>query len=512
MSRKEAIVATKSGKVEGVYQDGLYVFKGIPYAAPPVGELRWQPPRPAEPWEGVRPARDYGNIAPQNPLVGGMMPEAEEPQAEDCLFLNIFTPGLDDARRPVLFWIHGGAFTLGSGSSPMYYNASLASRGDCVLVTINYRLGLLGFLRLKDVTGGVIPATGNEGLLDQIVALKWVRDNIAAFGGDSDNVTAFGESAGAMSIGCLTAMPPARGLFHKAILESGAGGTVVSRDDANAMAAQFLEVAGVGDDAAALRALAPAQLLAAERELQRLRARPGEGMIATVTIPVVDGETIPDVPNQVARKGQGTSLPVLVGTNLDEWRLFGLMRPDVKGLDRAGARKILEVFLPPVAVPGLVAAYEKARQERGDSDAPFELLAAILSDAMFRLPAIEFLEVQRDHGQPAYSYLFTWKSPAMGGALGACHALEVAFVFGNYDPVFNGGGPEADKLSRCMQEAWINFARTGEPSGKEIGKWPVYGKERRTMLLGKDCKVAVAPYEAERRAWEKVEPVYYPLP
>ncbi len=513
MTPKEAIVGTKSGKVEGVYQDGLYVFKGIPYAAPPVGELRWQPPRPPEPWEGVRPAREYGTIAPQNPIVGGLIAEGEEPQAEDCLFLNIFTPGLDDARRPVLFWIHGGAFTIGSGSSPMYDNASLAKRGDCVLVTVNYRLGMLGFLRLRDITGGAIPATGNEGLLDQIAALKWVRDNIAAFGGDPGNITVFGESAGAMSIGCLTAIPAARGLFHKAILESGAGGTVITVDDANATAARFLEVIGIrGDDAAALRALEPAQLLEAERKLQSLMARPGEAIIITVTVPVVDGDIIPDVPNQVARKGQGTSLPVLVGTNLHEWNLFGLMRPDAKGLDRAGVLKIMETFLPAEAVPGLVAAYEQTRRERGEDNAPFEVLSAILTDAMFRMPAIEYLEAQRDQGQPVYSYLFTWKSPAMGGVLGACHALETGFVFGSYDPAFQGGGPAADKLSRCIQEAWINFARNGDPSGKEIGAWPVYGKERRTMRLDKECKVAEAPYDAERRAWEKVDLIYYPLP
>jgi para-nitrobenzyl esterase len=512
VSRKEAIVKTKSGKVEGVYQDGLYAFKGIPYAAPPVGELRWQPPRPPASWEGVRDAGEFGTIAPQTPMVGPMIPVAPEPQAEDCLFLNVFTPALD-GRRPVMVWIHGGAFTIGSGSDAMYRDTNLTARFDGVLVTINYRLGMLGFLRLKDVTGGAVPATGNEGLLDQIAALEWVRDNIAAFGGDPGNVTVFGESAGAMSIACLMAMPPAHGLFHKAILESGAGGTVLTRDEANATAARFLEVAGInGGDAAALRALTPAQLLAAEDELKQLLTRPGEGVVATVTVPVVDGEVIPDVPNQVARRGQAAAIPVLIGTNRNEWSLFGIMRPDAKDLDRDGMLKVMAMLLPEVDVSGLAAAYEASRRERGESTDPFPVLSAVLSDAMFRQPAIEFIEALRDNGQPAYNYYFTWPSPAMGGILGACHGLEVAFVFGNYAPAFNGGGPEADKLSRCMQEAWTNFARTGDPGGKEIGPWPVYGKERSTMLLDKDCKVAAAPYEAERRAWEKIEMVYYPRP
>ena len=190
---KEAIVATKAGKIQGDYEDDLYVFRGVPYAAPPVGELRWLPPQPVKPWQGVRQAREFGAIAPQNPMPAGPIVKVEQPQDEDCLFLNIWTPGLDDKRRPVMVWIHGGAFTLGSGSDPMYTSGLLAKRGDIVLVTINYRLGMLGFLRLKDVTGGKIPATGNEGLMDQIAALKWVRDSIAEFGGDPANVTVFGD-------------------------------------------------------------------------------------------------------------------------------------------------------------------------------------------------------------------------------------------------------------------------------------------------------------------------------
>lgn len=258
-SQKPAVVTIKSGKLEGIYQESLYIFKGVPYAAPPVGELRWMPPQPVKPWSGVRKADKFGTVAAQTwPTTGPLAAFREiEPQSEDCLFLNIWTPGLDSAKRPVMFWIHGGAFVFGSGSSVSYNNGALAKRGNVVQITINYRLGEFGFLRLKDVTGGKIPATGNEGLLDQIAALKWVRDNIKAFGGDPSNVTVFGESAGGMSIGCLLAMPAAKGLFHKAICESGVGSTSISKKTANATAEQFLKILGVkGSDAKALRALA----------------------------------------------------------------------------------------------------------------------------------------------------------------------------------------------------------------------------------------------------------------
>jgi para-nitrobenzyl esterase len=512
-SEKQTIVKTKSGKIEGSFEEGLYAFKGIPYAAPPVGQLRWLPPQPVKPWDGIRPAKKFGAIAPQNPMVGGPITHVEQPQDEDCLFLNIWTPGLDDARRPVMLWIHGGAFTIGSGSDAMYDSDALAKRGDVVLVTINYRLGMLGFLRLKDVTGGKINATGNEGLLDQVAALKWVRDNIAAFGGDPKNVTVFGESAGGMSIGCLMAMPIAHGLFHKGILESGAGGTVVPLDKANTVAENFLKTLGVkGDDVAALRGLRPEQLLDAEMKLRVQAARAGEAMMITVTLPVVDGEIIPDVPNQVAKKGSAKNVPVIIGTNLDEWRLFGVMRPGIGKLDKAGMLKVLESFLPAAQVPGLMAEYEKIRKKRGDTIAPFDFLSAILSDIMFRIPALELVEAQLHNKQLAYNYLFTWKSPVMGGVLGACHALEIGFVFDKYDDTFCGTGPDADKLARCMQDAWLAFARTGDPSCESIGKWPVYGSQRMTMMLDKDCHVEAAPYENERRAWEKIKPKYYPLP
>jgi para-nitrobenzyl esterase len=505
MSNKEAIAETRAGKVEGSYQDGLYIFKGIPYATPPVGELRWLPPQPVKPWEGVRPAQDFGTIAPQNLMAGGVMEglREEEPQGEDCLFLNIWTPGLDDVRRPVMVWIHGGAFNLGSGSSPMYDGSCLAARGDAVVVTINYRLGVLGFLRLIEVTGGKIPATGNEGLLDQVAALKWVRDNITAFGGDSGNVTVFGESAGGMSIGCLLTMPSARGLFHKAILQSGVGSVAMPVNEAVTVAGQFLAELDIsGEDIEALRALKIKRILDTDMKLRAKMAAPGEQMRITVTSPVVDGEILPEVPIEAIRGGSAKDIPVIAGTCLEEWKLFAAMQPGLARLSEAEMTKRLEFFIPSEHLPGLVEAYRRAREKRDAANSPVELLSAIQTDIMFRMPVIQFIEAQRDSQQLAYNYLFTWVSPVMGGILGSCHILDVGFVFGNYDDTFCGSGPDADKLSRCIQDAWLAFARTGDPSCESIGNWPPYGDNRRTIVLGRDCHIEEAPYEDERRAWD----------
>jgi len=262
----EPVVETTGGKVKGLNEDGLFIFKGIPYAAPPIGERRWLSPQPVLKWHGVRDASAFGAAPPQ--LANDSLPFENslflksEPQSEDCLFLNIWTPGIDKKKRPVMFWIYGGAFVYGSGSQPLYRGDVLAKRGDVVVVTINYRLGVFGFLNLTEVTGGKIPASGNEGLLDMIEALKWVRDNIEAFGGDPGNVTVFGESAGGMSIGCLLAMPAACGLFHKAIMESGTPKAVKPLAPCIDVAKRFLEVAGLqSGDISALRSLSTENLL-----------------------------------------------------------------------------------------------------------------------------------------------------------------------------------------------------------------------------------------------------------
>jgi para-nitrobenzyl esterase len=388
----------------------------------------------------------------------------------------------------------------------MFAPQNLAKKGDVVSVSINYRLGMLGFLRLKDVTGGKIPATGNEGFLDQVAALKWVKENISAFGGDPGNVTVFGESAGSMSIACLIVMPSAKGLFQKGIMESGAGSIAVPREDANKGGELFLKASGLKkDDVAAMRALTTAQLLALENKMKTEGAGPGEAARVTATTPVTDGEVIPDLPIKLARQGVGKDIKTIIGTNLDEGTLFTMMIPGFDKTTEADMMKRIAWMIPQEGAAKVAETYRKHIQKRGMAATPAAIVTAIQTDIMFRVPALELATALRDNGAKVYDYLFDWVSPAMGGAMGACHGLEVGFVFGTHDPMFCGAGPEADKLSNAIQESWLNFAHTGDPSGKGLGNWPQYGKQRETMIIGKKPHVENAPHEEERAVWEKVK-------
>ena len=508
MSKEErATVRTKAGMVQGAQEDGIFVFKGVPYAAPPVGDLRWMPPAPVKPWDGVRPALEFGPIAPQTVPNGGITGGAiaAEPQNEDCLYLNIWTPGPDDSRRPVLVWIHGGVFNLGSGSVPTYDGRRLSARGDLVVVTINYRLGLLGFLNLNVVTGGKIPATGNEGLFDQMAAFAWVRDNIAAFGGDPDNVTAFGESAGGMSIGCLLAMPAAKGLFHKAILESGVGNTAVPLQAATDVAKGFLKAVDLKpDDVEALRALPVEKLVAVDLELRASMAAPGQPPRHGVTAPVIDFVTLPALPLEAIRQGSARGIPLIVGTNLDEWRFFAAMDPRLLRIGEGDISRVLQPFFPAGYGPALLDAYRNARTERGEGVSPMELVIGRFERRHVQDARFARCRGPGTAGSPVYSYLFTWKTASMEGLLGACHLAEVGFVFGTFDGGFCGSGPDADALSRALQDAWAAFARTGDPSSPGVGRWPQYGKKRMTMILDRECRLQEAPYDEERRAWDQI--------
>ena len=497
------IVETTSGKVEGTREGELSIFRGVPYAAPPVGALRWLAPAPPEPWSGVRQAAAAAAVAPQTRMrAGGMFGlSVEEEQDEDCLYLNVYTPASDGARRPVMLWIHGGAFTIGSGSSPIYDGSALASRGDVVVVTINYRLGVLGFLNLAEATSGAIPSTGNEGLLDQHAALLWVRDNIAAFGGDPGNVTIFGESAGGMSVGALLGMPRARGLFHKAIAQSGAAHTANSRERANKVAEKLLQKLGTSDPTA-LGARSPDELLHAVTQLSPGPGRMDPEIGGMPFQPVVDGEVLPARPIDTIAGGSAAGVAVMVGSTLEEWKLFGAMDRSIRGVDDAGLAARLGDGLSKSDAVALIDAYRKGRSERGEPVGAADLFFAIQTDRIFRAPGLRLAETQRAHDPRVYTYQFSWKSPMMGGLLGACHALELGFVFGTHKMMeqFCGSGPEADALAHAMQDAWVAFDRSGDPSTPALA-WPAYDETRRaTMFFDATSAVQDAPYEAERLA------------
>lgn len=510
MNSGNIIVTTKSGSLEGTIEDGICVFRGIPYAAPPVGKLRWHPPQPVRPWDGTRQAKEYGPISPQNEMPGTEVvrnTDLVQEQDEDCLYLNIWTRGTDNKKRPVMVWLHGGAFIIGSGSDAMYRNHNIVKRGNVVLVTINYRLGAFGFMNLREITNGKIPSTGCEGLLDQVAALEWVIDNIEEFGGDPENVTVFGESAGGMSIGSLMGMPAARGKFSKAILESGAANTLISIEEGIDSASEFIKISGISQKATdSFYALSFKEILDIQQRLGVFMQQ-RDGRI-TPFQPVVDGIVMPELPIDAIKKGSASDIKTLAGTNLEEFKLFSVMDPTLKALDEKGMTQRLEGLIPPEQVTNVVEAYRKGRENRGESISAGDVLTAIQTDLMFRISCLNLVEAQCRNNQPAYNYLFTWKSTVLDGVLGACHTLEIGFVFGNYDASFCGTGPDADALSMKMQDAWFAFARTGNPGCESLGNWEPYCDTRTTMMLDKECGLEDAPYEEERAVWDTFDMVF----
>ncbi len=497
----QAIVETHSGKIRGYTSENLQIFKGIPYTAPPIGELRFNPPAPVEPWKEIRNATTFGPYAPQgfSPLQDILA--RPKPQNEaGCLTLNVWTPGLDDGKRPVMVWIHGGAFITGGTAMPLYDGAHLARHGNLVVVTLNYRLGALGFLYIHD-------KTANVGLFDQIAALNWVKQNIAAFGGDPNNVTVFGESAGGMSVVCLLAMPAAKGLFQRAIVQSGP----ISFDPNMGTKYTNLLTSEIGIHAGDLDALRDVPV----KKIMRVQ----EKITATVKLteflqfsPRIDGKTLPD-PLPAIRAGSARDVDLIVGTNLDELKLYTILNPSAKKIISDGAHKITNKIVKffgqdDTKAQEIVQIYEKAREGKYSID-PKEILAAITTDFVFRVPALRLAEAQSTQHPNTYNYLFTWPSPAFDGSLGSCHAVEIAFVFGTLNTQFMdqmcGQGPEADKLSEKMMNTWISFARSGNPNHPGIPQWPPYKmKNRSTMLMGHEFTVEDSIFEQERKAWDGI--------
>ena len=474
------------GKLEGSRREGVCSFKGIPFAA----ARRWHAPAAIAPWSGVRSARTPGAAAPQNPtalegLIGG---GGKGVQSEECLFLNVWSPACDGGKRPVMVWIHGGAFVTSAGSLGLYSGKRLAQRGDVVIVTVNYRMGSLGFLRLAEATNGRVPATGNEGLLDQIAALKWVRDNIASFGGDPGNVTIFGESAGAMSVASLLASPPARGLFHKAISQSGGGHIAHESQHADRVGAVFLKHLGVdADDARALESAPVDALLKAQSALlAEVDAQHDPHKLGALAFqPVVDGAVLPKRPIDAVRGGSAKGIPVIAGTTTEEWKLWSAMDTrfhtmDDGKLERWATRAFGD------AAPSLLAA--------GRDGTPYERYVSMQTDRAFREPTLRLLAAQATQA-PVHEYVFDWRSPAMGGAFGACHALELGFVFGTHGlpgaDQFFGTGAQADAINGAMMEAWTSFARDGQPRVANGKGWPQWSCDTQdAMVFGADKRAA----------------------
>jgi para-nitrobenzyl esterase len=496
----EIVATTAAGRVRGERIDEGVVFRGVPYAEPPVGNRRHRPPAPPERWDGTRECTSFGPICPQVQLgeIGGVLAAlgSGEPMDEDSLFVNVWTPAIDDARRPTMVWIHGGAFTGGSGSSPIYDGRSFM-RDGIVMVSINYRLHALGFLYLDELFDGA-EGTGNLGILDQIAGLEWVRDNVAAFGGDPDNVTIFGESAGGMSVGTLLGTPKAAGLFGRAICMSGAGHHNLSAPTATRVAKRVLEALEVQPgDWDALRAVPVDKIVKVAAQIGQLGSVSllGDDVRTKMSFqPVVDDVVRPKRPVDQVEAGSAADVDLLVGTCADEWRLF------VWGLPQEFRDLMPDPDIAPYFAPAGRTADEVLKvygSTRPGADRK-DLLAAVETDQMFTLPAVRMAEAQLGHQPNVWMYRFSWPSPVLNGALGACHALELPFVFEMLEQSadFVGADPPRD-LAADIHGAWVRFAATGDPG------WPRYETGRRPVMdFNTTRQIVEDPNAEERRLWD----------
>ncbi len=488
-----------AGRISGLRSGDVARFAGIPYAKPPTGARRWRMPEALEPWAGSRDGTHFGDVCPQAPtqvelLMGATMGE----QSEDCLYLNVWTPSVS-GKRPVMVWIHGGAFMIGAGSQSVYQGEALAAH-DIVLVTLNYRLGAFGFANLKDASEGALPATGSEGLADQIMALHWVKQNIASFGGDPDNITIFGESAGGMSVSALLAAPAAKGLFHKAIAQSGAAHIGYDRERSTRVGHAVLKHLGLGtQDAAKALELPYGALVGAQIAVQAdaREGKDGRKLGAMPFQPALDGQILQGPPIDAIRAGSSAGIPLLTGTTREEWKLFTAPNP----ASRLMSAKSLTGRIDRIAgehAPEMRAVYEEG--------SVFERFNAYMTDKNFTQPCIRLLEAQGAHA-PVYAYRFDWRSKLLGGIMGSCHALELGFLFGSYRErmagAFFGKGPEADALSAVMMGAWTHFARHGTPQAAETGPWLHYDTtDRATLILGDgEPHLTHDPEPKRRKAW-----------
>jgi para-nitrobenzyl esterase len=484
-------VRTAAGMVRGCWEAGVAVFRGIPFGAPPVGALRFAAPRPVEAWDGVREAVSFGPPPPQAGFFG--VDRMAREASGDWLTINVWSsePG-SGARLPVLVWIHGGAFAIGKSGRPGYDGGRLAREGGVVVVTFNYRVGIEGFAQIEG-------APPNRGLLDQVAALRWVRDNIAAFGGDPEQVTVFGQSAGAGSVAAMLAMPRAAGLFRRAVAQS-VPGVVFTPELAADIGTAFAAEVGLRPTVADLSTVAPAELTAAgDAVIDTIGQRTNRwGLAARRTIPfapVVDGDVLPVSPWQAFADGAGRDVDLIVGHTRDEQRLFNLFEGTLGQVTEDQAATALDLLAP-----------DGPRRYRDSfpNASPEELYDLVHSDRLFRMPSLHLAEAQAQAGGRVYVFELTWPAPAMGGALGACHGLDVPLVFGNLDTdetamlmIGEDPSPEAAELSTRIRTAWTAFATHGDPG------WPAYDTEQRlTQIFDTQPTVTAYPEEASRLIWQ----------
>jgi para-nitrobenzyl esterase len=492
----KTLVQTSSGLVQGVQEGSISCWKGIPYAQPPLRSRRFLPPQPPEAWSGVLQATHFGPMAMQPPSMPAELLRGLS-MSEDCLTLNIWSPGADSQRRPVLVWIHGGGWLIGSGR--LHDGTSLATLGDVVVVTLNYRLGPFGFLYLAELGAEEYAASGNCGLLDQVAALRWVQDNIAALGGDPHRVTVFGESAGAMSIGTLLTLPAAQGLIQQAILQSGTVGPIRTPLEATTLARTFLQILEVSPED-----LSPLEQIPAERLIEAAAALPdwqgttGAGDMIHFA-PVIDGVILPHPPLQTIISGVAKHIPLIIGTTRDECFFYPFADPSWREADDETLLRRVQQQVG-ASWPSISPSY---LGDHSDEQSLLKRLLSLLTFDQFIFPAIQLAEAQVRKAAPVWMYRFDWHSPLFGGA---AHTLDRIFVWNLAEnPTtqrMTGDAPERVQLAHQMQKAWIAFAHYGDPTNPELPTWPRYDLEQRaTMLFDRESTVLQDPNARARQIW-----------
>ncbi|MDE2355476.1 MAG: carboxylesterase/lipase family protein, partial [Alphaproteobacteria bacterium] len=471
------------------------------YGAPPTGLARFRPPSRPLPWSEPALALAYGAPAIQSGLAPGERrtspgdpPAPDEPaSSEDCLFLNVWTPGLDAARRPVMVWLHGGGFANGSGGAAMYDGGALARKGDVVTVTVNHRLNVFGYLHLADAFGAAYAASGMAGMLDLVLALEWVRDHIAAFGGDPDNVTIFGESGGGWKVSLLMAMPSAKGLFHKAIIQSGPGLRGKPAADAAQVARALLTALGVST---------PEELADVPTDALSRTSAALDGDVMRLFAPVVDGVALPRDPFEPDASPLAADIPVMIGTNKDESTLFMFTHPRFGAFTEEDALRHAET-----AAPGRgVELLEALRRAFPDYSPTHLATAAATAGGMWK-GSITLAERKAVQVAPVFMYLLTWETPVARGRLRSPHAIEIPLVFDNVEAARNfvGRGEAPQILADQMSSAWLAFARTGDPNGPGIPSWPPYDAKRRaTLVFDLESRVIDDPFDEVRVILQRV--------
>lgn len=510
------IVQTSNGPVRGLVDGGIQTFKGLRYGAPTGGANRFMPPRKPESWKDVQEAVAFGNSAPQGIIpgldVGKKSPIAElmghtegEPSDEDCLFLNLWTPALNDGqKRPVMVWLHGGAFALGSGSTPIYDGRPLSTQGDVVVITVNHRLDALGYTQLDKVLGPEYASSGMVGMLDIVAVLEWVRDNAAAFGGDPDNVTIFGESGGGWKVSVILAMPKANGLFHRAIIQSGPGLKMTPKSTGEMLATNLLEELNISSsDAIKLLEVPTAELMAAAGRAAA-RPLPGKdsriGFSAVGFAPVVDGIALPRDPFDPDAPEISADVPIMIGTTAQEASQFLLHDPKFGHYSWEDIEERLEPSFKEQAAPAL-ALYRR----RDPAASPTDVLVDILTQSGMIAMSIKLAERKLDqNAAKVWFYRLAWGTPALDGKLKATHALDLPLVFNTTEavPKLVGPGPDPQAVAMQMSMTWIAFAQNGDPNNPTIPNWPSYTiEDRDVMFFDVNSHVISDPDEDTRLFW-----------